>query len=114
MIHYATFTHKAEIRRKTQTIVGAKKVAGESQVIASTECYLEPVGDAESMSVLGRAQAQAWQGRFPGGTDLRVGDEVNWLDRAGHSFVVEGSQARTVGRYEDDSVIEASLTRKEA
>lgn len=114
MIHYATFAHKAEIRRKSHTIAAGKKVAGETQVAASVECHLEPVGDAASVSVVGRAAVLSWQGRFPGGTDVKVGDEINWLDRTGFSFVVEGVQNHTVGRYEDDSVIEAALIRKEA
>lgn len=113
MIHYAAFVHKAEIRRKTHTITSGRKVAGEVQVAASVECHLEPVGDTASVSVIGRAAVLSWQGRFPTGTDVQVGDEVVWLDRTGWVFLVEGVQPRTVGRYEDDSIIEASLIRRE-
>lgn len=107
------FAHRAEIRRKSQTVTGLKKVAGEAIVIDEVECRFDAAGDSALASALGQSATDAYTGRFPGGTDIKIGDELTWLGR-GTVFRVDGIEERTADMIGDDVLLEVSLTRKAA
>ena len=113
MIPYAMFAHRAEIRRKGQTIAGLKKLPSETIVVDVVECRIDPAGDAALSSALGQSASDVYTGRFPGRTDLQVGDELTWLDR-GTVLRVDGIEERSADMIGDDVLLEVSLTRKAA
>ena len=113
MIPYAMLCHRAEIRRKAQTVTALKKVAGETIVVDEVECRIDAAGDASLSSALGQSATGAYTGRFPGGTDIKVGDELTWLDR-GTVFRVDGIEERTADMIGDDVLLEVSMTKKAA
>jgi len=104
--------HTATIRRPSHAKVDGRKVFDESAVVASgQQCRLEAAGDSTRATLLGVTADQAWQGWFPAGTDLRLGDVVARTDDgAGREFVVRGVDV--VQGRETDEHIEALLQER--
>lgn len=103
------------IRRHSESVVGQELVKGSPTVIAeNVECHIQPVADAKTITIMGKAHSQSYAGVFAPGTDLQENDLVDTVDLyTGVEFQVDGLVKPKGFDVGEEHHVEALLSVKE-
>ncbi len=110
---HAFLSHQANVKRPGHVIAGKKKATSESTISTGIECFLQPISDDATRTLLGQTASKAWKGFFLPSEDLLVGDKVVWTDRTPNLvFQVKGvTELPFPGDPFQDDHVEAELRR---
>ena len=108
----AHLQHACDIYRRSHTITSQRKTTARTLVASGIPCLIQPVSDAERVSILGAGQEEIYTALFDNDANIQENDEVEWTDES--KTLVVNSLLKVYGRIgREPRVITATLTEQE-